>query len=162
MNVGKIFEQDFKNSVPEGVYYLKLQDPTVSYSQTQTTRFALKAPYDVVLCKDGQMYALELKSVQTKSLSYGPDKSCRIKEKQAEALCDAARSGAVAGFVLNFRKYDETYFVPAGVFKKHMESSLSKSFSFDDAKRCGIKIPQTKKKTHYRYDVSFLLGACSS
>lgn len=154
MNPGKRFENDFKASVPEGVYYLRLHDSAIGFDiEHSTQRFAIKSPYDVVLCRDGQMYALELKSNQETSMSF-VGSSPRIQMRQVDELIKAERSGVVAGLVLNFRTFEETYFVPASVFKVFADMSGKKSVNIHDARGLGRLIPARKLKVNYRYDLS--------
>jgi len=158
LNTGKKFEEDFKKSVPIGTYYLRLHDSAIGFDvENSTQRFSLKSPYDIVLCKNGRMYAFELKSNQEKSMSfYG--KTSKIKEKQVEELIKAEKSGAFAGLILNFRCFPETYFIKASDFRRFMDVCGKKSININDARSIGILVPHRKLKVNYRYDLSVLLG----
>lgn len=163
-NVGKQFEADFKASIPSEVYHLKIPDAAGSFPYAQDSdtqendstqamlRFSLKSPYDFILCKNGHMYALETKSSGTSSFSF-EGKSCNIKMWQVENLIKAKESGATAGLVLNFRKYDETYFVDASDFYKAAHSTHKKSLNISEIRPIGILLPEKKLKVHYRYDL---------
>lgn len=157
-NPGKIFEDDFKASVPDGVYFLRLSDASIGFDiEHSTQRFALKSPYDAILCQHGQMYALELKSNSGTSLSFD-GKTPRIKRKQIENLVKAKQEGdAVAGIIINFRTYEETYFIDAEVFWSFMENTTKKSVNIQEVRNIGIRIPEQKKITHKRYDVQVVL-----
>lgn len=158
MNAGKRFEQDFKASVPADVYYLRLHDSAIGFDiEHSTQRFAIQSPYDVVLCRDSRMYALELKSNQEKSMSFAGS-SPRIKARQVDELIKAEKAGAVAGLVLNFRSYEETYFIIASVFQVFMEMSGKKSINVDDARGMGVLLPARKLRVNYRYDLSPIWG----
>lgn len=158
LNPGKQFEEDFKKSVPPDVYYLRLHDSSIGFDiENSTQRFALKSPYDVVLCKNGQMYAIEQKSNKEKSMSFGDGKSARIKTAQVDNLIKAELAGAIAGLVLNFRTYEETYFIKASIFKEFMATCGKKSINIDDSRRIGILLPSRKLKLHSRYDLEPLL-----
>lgn len=163
--VGKQFEEDFKNSLPNDIYYLKLQDSANGFDknfQNNKLRFSAKSPYDVILCKNGRMYAIEQKSVADRSISYGESKNHKIKKKQVENLLKAEQAGAVAGLLINFRgeKYQEppeTYFIKPSDFLKVMSNKTTQNFKLAEARECGVLIPQTLKKVHYRYDFSKIL-----
>lgn len=156
-NAGKIFEDDFKASVPKGVYFLRLHDSALGFDVSHSTqRFSLKSPYDAILCNHGQMYALELKSHKGKMIGFGGDKA-PIKRKQIENLVKARKSGAVAGIVINFRDYSETYFIDAKTFLIFMDTCGKKSVNLEDARSMGIKIPEYKKITHNSYDINVIL-----
>lgn len=157
MNPGKQFEDDFKKSVPADTYYLRLHDSSIGFDiENSTQRFALKSPYDVVLCRNGQMYSIELKSNKESSMSF-EGKSARIKMEQVNNLLKAEKAGAVAGLVLNFRKYTETYFVRSSVFCEFTRACGKKSINIDDARRIGILVPCRQLKVHYRYDLHPIL-----
>jgi len=158
-NTGKIFEDDFKASVPRDVYYLRLHDSSIGFDIAHSTqRFSLKSPYDAVLCKNGKMYALELKSHKGKSMSFGDKKDKVIKMRQVENLLAAKEvGGAVAGLILNFSDYEETYFIDARKFYDFTQTCGKKSINLDNVREFGIKIPCEKKKTHYRYDLNPIL-----
>lgn len=157
MNPGKQFEEDIKKSVPKDVYYLRLHDSAIGFDvENSTQRFSLKSPYDIVLCKDGQMYCFELKSNSGKSMSF-EGKSARIKPRQVEELMKAENAKAIAGLILNFRNYDKTIFILASEFQRFMDTCGKKSISLDEAEKIGVLIPFKKLKVHYRYELETIL-----
>ncbi len=153
-NPGKVFEGDFKDSVPKEAHCLKLNDAAAGFlpkGSNKRIRFSLPSPYDYAVCYKGRFFAFELKSTDKKSLSYGERKNCSVRKKQVEELCKSERAGAIAGLVINFRAEEKTYFVPAGVFQKYMEGSSKASINEQEVESLGILIPQELKKVHYRY-----------
>lgn len=156
-NVGKVFEDDFKASVPEDVYFCRLHDAALGFDVNHSTqRFSLKSPYDIILCEDGQMYALELKSHKEKTLGFGT-KNAPIKRRQIENLVKASNAGAIAGIVINFRDFEETYYIDAKTFLEFMDTCGKKSVNLNDSRKMGIRIQETKKKTHSKYDIRTIL-----
>jgi len=157
-NTGKLFEDNFKASVPEDTYYVRLHDAAIGFdTKNSKQRFAPKSPYDAILCRAGQMYAIELKSHKEKRFSFG-EKNADIKKRQVKNLTDAETAGAVAGVVLNFSDYEETYFIWATEFWNFMETCGKKSINLDDARKLGTLIPCKKKKVRYKYDLEVLLA----
>ena len=155
-NEGKVFEDDFKASVPKDVYYLRLNDSAIGFDVTHSTqRFSLKSPYDLILCYHGQMYAIELKSHKENRIGFG--EKAPIKRKQIENLVKANNAGAIAGIVLNFRDYEKTYYIDAKTMLKFMDSCGKKSINIQDAEELGTIIPEQKKVTHSWYDVGPIL-----
>lgn len=156
LNEGKKFERDFRASVPKDVYYLRIRD-SASFVDwgNEDMRFSSRSPYDVVLCRRGQMYALELKSHMGKSMSFGTEETV-IKQHQVDSLMDARSGGAVAGLVLNYREVQETYFVPVYDFWMFTQTSGKKSINVKDAAEIGRRMLSKKLRTTYRYDVSVL------
>ena len=158
-NPGKIFEDDFKASVPDDVYYLRLNDSSIGFDvENSSQRFALKSPYDIILCKRGQMYSMELKSCAGYSFSfYG--KSANIKIRQVENLIKAKRAGSISYLILNFRKYEKTYAIDPDEFINFTKNTTKKSINLEDVKRFNSvrEIPQRIKVTRYRYDLESIL-----
>lgn len=158
MNTGKQFEENFKKSIPEDTYYLRLHDSSIGFDiENSTQRFALKSPYDSILYRKGRMYALELKSVKDGAISHAGS-SPKIKEHQIKELIKASQYGIIAGFVLNFRNTENTYFLPIAHFEFLRQNSTKKSFNEKDIEGISVKIPHRKLKVNYRYDLTALVG----
>lgn len=157
MNTGKIFENNFKKSIPEDVYYLRLHDSSIGFDiENSTQRFALKSPYDCILYTKGKMYCLELKSTKSKAISYAGS-SPMIKENQIKELIRASGFGCHAGFILNFRDTNNTYYLPIAQFDFLRNTSSKKSMNEKDIKDISILIPSKKLKVNYRYNLSELI-----
>lgn len=158
MNPGKLFEENFKKSIPEDTYYLRLNDSSIGFDiENSTQRFALKSPYDHVLYKRPNMYSLELKSVQNGAISYS-GANPKIKEHQINELIKASNFGIVAGFICNFRDTGNTYFLHINNFLLIRGTLKKKSFNEKDLEGISLAIPSRKLKVNYRYDLSVLLG----
>ena len=156
-NAGKVFEDDFKASIPEEVYFLRLHDSSIGFDiEHSTQRFSLKSPFDTILCYEGQMYAFELKSHRGKIISFHGSRA-PIKRIQVVRLTEASAAGAIAGMILNFRDYEETYFIQADEFLHFMDTCGKKSVNLSDAREMGIRIPEQKKITHSSYDIKGIL-----
>ncbi|MDF2608960.1 MAG: Penicillin-binding protein-related factor putative recombinase [Lachnospiraceae bacterium] len=160
MNEGKVFEQNFRKSIPDDVYYQRLHDSSIGFDiENSTQRFALKSPYDYILYYKGNMYCLELKTTKNKAISYAGS-SPMIKQHQIDELMKAHDKGCVAGFILNFRDTSNTYFMRIKYFE-YLSKMLNKnSFNEKDLQLCPycIVIPSKKLKVNYRYDLGPMLG----
>lgn len=158
MNPGKVFEENFKKSVPEDTYYLRLHDSSIGFDiENSTQRFALKSPFDCILYRKGRMFCLELKSVQNGSISHSGS-SPKIKDNQIKELIKANCYGITAGLILNFRNTGNTYFLPINSFELIRSTSTKKSFNEKDLDGISLVIPGRKLKVNYRYDLSILVG----
>lgn len=160
MNEGKKFEQNFRKSIPEDVYYMKLHDSSIGFDiENSTQRFALKSPFDYILYYKGNMYCLELKTTKNKAISFSGS-SPMIKQHQIDELIKANDKGCIAGFILNFRESGNTYFMNIRYFRTLSFELKKKSFNEEDlyASPKLIKIPSKKLKVNYRYDLSAMLG----
>lgn len=80
-SVGKAFEQNFKNSIPKNIFYYRPPDAAQSFGNNQNLRFSAKSPCDCFMFDGDFLYAFELKSVGTKSISYEISKNDNARFK---------------------------------------------------------------------------------
>lgn len=166
MNIGKKFERQFTDSIPKDVYLLRIHDPPQSFNKEASLRFSLSNPYDFLLYKHPTLFVLELKSTMS-ALSFwradfvvdGKKQTFVIKKNQIEGLARAAEhSGIVAGFIINFRNDNETYFLGIDDFLKLTSNSNKKSLNRIDVSLHGLLIKQEKLRTNYRFDIADLIA----
>jgi penicillin-binding protein-related factor A (putative recombinase) len=159
MNSGKIFEEDFKTSIPKNIYWFRIRDPAQSFNPNVQTglRFSLPNPYDLILFDGDTLFLLELKSTKGTSFSF-TGKSQLIKEHQIKELTKAIEyKSIIAGFVFNFRKLHEnkTYFLHIGDFNNFVDSTDKKSINEKDIlNNNAIEIISKIKKVRYKYNIS--------
>lgn len=171
MNSGKIFETNFKKSVPEYILYHRLNDSTGTFSGGSNLRFSPKQPCDAFLWngKTNTFYALELKTSKSGSFSYEDIKSdekqtCKMIHKhQILSLSDLSRyGGVVSGFIFNFRLSDETiertYFQGIRDFLIMTNEIDKKSFNESDLLRYNpIVIAGRKKIKNWSWNIEKFL-----
>lgn len=165
MNTGKIFENEIKESIPNGVFYYRLKDPANSFGQdSEKTRFSLPNPFDFFMYKNPYLYAIENKSKNNSMLSWTLDKKIKgkdIKAGQLLELYDAYKQGLIAGIFINFRHVEETYFLHIRDFMDFAEVTDKKSINRHDViEYNGFLIPQKLKKVKYTYDINALIKHC--
>lgn len=160
-NIGKKFEKNFKNSVPDDIYFHREKDSAQSFNQTDALRFTLKNPYDLIMYSFPVMFCIELKTVATSSISFARSKNEKgvIHYHQIEGLREARKhKGIIAGFIVNFRKNNDTentYFIDINEFDRLMSNLDKKSFNEADLKNYNIiSIIGRKKRVNYEYDVA--------
>jgi hypothetical protein len=154
VNPGKIFERDFANSSPANAYIRRLRD-CGGMGPSGSPRYVAANPFDFFIFRDGTLFALELKSTKSTSLSYG-----QVKDHQLKGLLDALHCrGVVAGVVVNFRRSDPvTVFLPVDRYIAMREASDRKSFRPDEAVANGMTINVTLKPGRRpRYDLDVFL-----
>lgn len=164
-NVGKLFEEDFKKSIPNYVLLYRLPDSAQSFGGSNNLRFSRKNPFDYIMfdSKKHILYALELKTVSGKSISFERDKdeSGEIHYHQIKGLNEWNKfDGIVCGFIIEFREIETTVFIEIESFNYLIENIDKKSFNYNDIQNSGLPyfiIPQTKKRTRYTYDIENLL-----
>lgn len=166
MNSGKKFEQMFKASVPEYALVLRLPDAAQSFGGSSNLRFSRKSPFDYIMwdSKRKILYGLELKTVAGSSISFETqkDETKEIHLHQIKALNDWGNfDGVVAGFVIEFRKYERTVFIEIEEFNRLIKVVGKKSFNLFDLLEHDIKftyIWQHKKKVNFTYDIDSFLN----
>ena len=166
---GKQFESSFVESIPKRCDFTRLKDAG-GWSKSEDLRFTIKNPCDMIVFSGSReqgvsavMYKLELKSCLKRSLPYA-----NIKPKTAQwssldnsikfvkALVESESKGVWAGFVVNFRDYNQTYRVLASAVLLHLQTESRKSIPLEWFQEHGTLIKQTLKKVHYRYDLEWM------
>lgn len=166
MNVGKQFELDFKNSIPDGCLLIRIPDPPQSFVQKDDTKFSHKNPCDFY-CYDtiGRLfYAFELKSTKNKYISYEDitvetTSKKMIHKHQIIGLTKYLQyNNVVSGFIFNFRdeqnNTERTYFQNIKHFNAMCKKINKCSFNeMDLLLNQAIKIQGQKKRVHYKWDI---------
>lgn len=172
-NTGKIFEDDFKKSVPDYCKATRLKDPPQSFTQRSDTKYSHKNPYDFEIFDTVRriLIPLELKSTKSKSFSVELEKPVddkkssgkMVKYHQIEGLTKAAKYEYVlAGFLFNFRNENDgtqiTYYQYIQDFNQMMAEIDKQSFNESDLQNYNaIEVPGCKKRVHYTWDMDNLL-----
>ena len=169
-NSGKIFEDQFKKSVPDYCLLQRLNDSPQAFSKSNLTRFTCKTPCDFFMLDDisGLLYCLELKSTKNTSMTFDDimveeEQDKMIHRHQIMGLASFAKNKhVVAGFLFNFRDEkngeERTYFQDIKSFIDMTFAIGKKSFNESDLKKSyAIQIVGTKKKVHYIWDIDGFL-----
>lgn len=163
-SVGKQFEQAIKESVSDEYLIYRLPDPASAFGQGTNLRFSKKNPFDFIIWnpKTKTLFALELKTVAGKSISFEREKSDNgvIHKHQIDGLREWAKyDGIVAGFVIEFRENETTVFLDIDSFDRLEKAINKKSFNMGDLDELSYTIiPQKKMRTRYKYDLTYLLN----
>ena len=167
MNVGKEFEQDYKKSVPDDILLYRLKDSAQSFNGRKNgkIRFSSKSPFDYIMW-DSQakiLYALELKTVKGKSISFERTKDDKreIHYHQIQNLNEWAKFDVESGLVIEFRQIATTIYLPIGEYNKLIGLIDKCSFNYDDIVNNVqyLIIPQMLKRTRYCYDIGYFVRA---
>lgn len=141
MNVGKKFEADIVKSIPEECYIRRLRDIIMYKRVTNEADFLF---YDFP-----RLYLLELKTTKEKSLPFS-----NIDEEQLKKLNVFRNTyGVIAGFMINYRAVNETYYVPVGLVYDYFYKAERRSIPIDWCKDKGVQIEQKLKRTRYSYNI---------
>jgi len=149
LNSGKKFETNFKNSVPNNIFFYRFRDGTSSWAKQENTRFQAKNICDCMMY-DGQfLYLLELKSHKGASLPLSV-----IRKNQIDDLMAASKhENVIAGLIVNFADKETVYFMPIDLAEQWFNNGIRKSIPISEFKEKCIEIQGTKLKTNYRYDI---------
>jgi len=154
MNPGKLFEQDFQNSVPHYVYLYRLKDCPGWVSACHcpggaSPRFMPSNDYDFAMFWDGKFWAMELKS--TKGVSFRFD--CLRSNQRSGLLSANLIHGVTAGLLLNFRKDEETWWMSIKDWARIEQHSAKKSININEVRQMGVQMEGWRKVTRYYWDV---------
>lgn len=155
-NEGKLFEQDFKSSVPSTCWIYRLRDNASSFANGTNTRFTSSNICDYFLLDDisKTLYLIECKSTKGTSLPL-----TMVRDNQIQGLLDASRHTLIAGFLVNFRNTNnDTFFISINNFIRMAGNLNKKSFNIKDLTEYdALKIHSTKKRTRYTYDIEKMM-----
>lgn len=165
-NIGKVFEEQIKKSVPEYALLYRLPDAAQAFGGGSSLRFSYKNPFDFLLWDSlsHTLYALEMKTVNGKSISFERTKEDYgdIHFHQINGLSNWNKyDGIICGFIIEFRELEKTIFLDISDFNMLVTIIQKKSFCYNDLHKYNIKhteIQQTKARSRYTYNINnFLL-----
>ena len=144
---GKKFEQDIKASIPLDFYTERYKDDTAGF-------YGVSNPADYRLYKYPYTFLIELKTHKGKSIPID-----RIRPNQIQGMYKAVEhKGIYAGFIINFRELEETYYIAVQDMVTFINSKERKSIPVDWCRETGVRIEQQKKRVRYTYDLGKWLG----
>ena len=118
MNIGKIFEEEIKASMPQDVYYYRFKDNAASFSGGENTRFTSHNICDCMAVTNDYVFLLELKSHKGSSIPF----TC-IRKNQIEEMSKVDHIRIKPYFILNFRDKENTFAIEAKELKNFMETT---------------------------------------
>lgn len=143
---GKKFEEDIKASFPKNCFAERYKDDTAGFK-------GVCNPADFRVYNYPFTFLIECKTIKGKSLPFA-----KVRMNQLKEMLKATNyHGVYGGYLINFRELEETYWVTGEDLYCFMITGERKSFPVLWVKETGIWIPQTKKRTRYRYDLSTIL-----
>ena len=141
-SIGKIFEEEIKASIPTDFYIERYKDDTAGF-------YGVSNPADYRIYKYPYNFLLELKSHKGKSIPLD-----KIRESQLKGMFKASKyHGIFAGFLLNFRDLEETYYVGVEDVVDFIKLTDRKSIPVEWCRIWGERIEQEKKRVRYTYNL---------
>lgn len=153
-NQGKIFEEDFRKSLPlnnENLFYYRFKDGTASWGDKNNSnvRFQAKNISDCMIFYKGKLFIIEQKSHKGKSLPL----SCIRKNQFEEMYALKNKKNVFSVVIIFFQDIEECYVIKISDIIEFKDNSTSKSISLSFAREKGFKIDCRKKLTHYSFNV---------
>lgn len=156
-SVGKIFEEEIKASFPEDFYVERYKDDTAGF-------YGVSNPADFRIYKYPLTFLFELKSHKGKSLPL-----VKIRENQIKGMLKAVEyEGIYAGFLINYRDLEKTYYVTVSDLVAEfyicnekgdvqIREGVRKSIPVEWCEVNGVLIEQEKKRVRYKYNLEEFL-----
>ena len=142
-NMGKIFENEIKNSIPPDFFVERYKDDTAGF-------YGVSNPADYRIYKYPYTFLLELKTHQGVSIPID-----KIRPNQIQGMLKAVHhEGVYGGFIINFRDLEETYYISVQRMIDFIVGADRKSIPVDWCRRYGVRIEQVKKRVRYSYNLS--------
>lgn len=149
MNIGKVFEDEIKKSIPDTHFKYRFKDGTGAWGGSDKTRFQSHNICDYQVMWNKYLFLLELKTHKGKSIPF----NC-LREKQIKEMESASKYLNVKPyFIFNFRDLELTYAIKATDIAFYIRTSDKKSFSLLWCFSHGVEIKSEKLRTRYTYDM---------
>ncbi|WP_249312028.1 hypothetical protein [Congzhengia minquanensis] len=163
-SIGKIFENNFKASIPDNIWYYRPPDSAQGFDigASSKLRFSQHSPCDCMLFNGTHLFCLELKTVFGTSISFEREKDDKgvIHKYQFDSLSKFAKyKNVISGFLLDFRKSDHTYFTKIDDVLNMIKCIDKKSFNEGDLLKHSSPtlIEKKKLKVNYKYNVALMI-----
>lgn len=158
-SVGKVFEENWKKSVPKNIWIYRPPDAAQSFNQSSNLRFSQKSSCDYMMFDGYHFFCLELKSVAGKSISFERTKKDKgvIHYHQIEYLKSCLNyKNIISGLIIDFRGTGNTWFIHINLWDALINSITKKSFNESDLLSYShpLLISKKKLKVNYKYDVA--------
>lgn len=169
VNAGKLFEAQFKKSIPNNVLLIRLNDSAQAFKKSEYARFTPENPCDFLAYDTFShiLYAIECKSTKYTSISFEDERPIKIKMIHAHQIKSLTKfseyDGVIGCFIFNFRdeenNMERTYYQDIKDFNKMINSFNKKSFNeIDLIKNGAIKINGNRKRLYYTWSLDELFS----
>lgn len=155
-NLGKIFEDNWRKSVPKDVFYYRFRDSGSSYyGGNKNLRFTPSNIADCLLYDSlTGLHLIELKNHKGKSIPLSCIMGNKTKEKQMKDLQNANNfPGVYSSIIVFFCDVGECFELPINEFFNFINSEDRKSIPIDYFEKYGSKIECEKLRTNYKYNI---------
>lgn len=153
-NTGKIFEDNWKASIPDYAFYYRFRDSATGWSNNGMTRFTITNIADCLIQDNFGLHLIELKSIKGKAIPLAKIIGNKAKEKQIKDLYNAsAYNNVYCNIVVFFSDLERCFSITIDKFNDFIENETRKSIPVDWFEENGTEIKVRKLKTNYRFDI---------
>lgn len=158
-NSGKVFEDNFKASIPENIFYYRFRDSASTYyGGNNFLRFSITNIADCMLFNGNKLILCELKAHKGSSIPLDCIIGKKSKLQQIEDLYSASKFDNILCYLIVFFEDKEIcYALPIDKFKDFIQDYNRKSVPISYFEEYAIKIETTKIRTNYRYNLDFMI-----
>ena len=155
-NLGKVFEQNFRKSIPESdkIYYYRLKDTASSYyGGNANLRFSQSNIADAFLFHVTEymnyLLILEFKNHKGKSLPI----NC-IRQNQLDEMVEASKKmDVIPLLIVFFSDVERCFSAKIEDIDNFIKKSDRKSIPLEFFEQVATEIKVTKLRTNYKYDI---------
>jgi len=157
-NSGKIFEDNFRESIPKNVYYYRFRDTASTYyGGNNFLRFSNTNIADCLLFNGNKLLLCELKAHKGSSIPLDCIIGKKSKQKQIEDLYNASQYENVYCYLIVFFEDKELcYALPIRNFIEFIEDSTRKSVPIDYFEQNAYKVDVIKLRTNFRFNLDVI------
>jgi len=155
-NLGKVFEQNWRLSIPEttNIFYYRLKDTASSYyGGNNNLRFSQNNIADAFMyhCNNGanNLLILEYKSHKGKSLPL----TCIRENQLNEMLLAGEKTGVIPMLIVFFSDIERCFSLNIKFVKEFLRNNDRKSIPIEYFEENGLEIEVIKLRTNYRYNI---------
>lgn len=159
-NNGKDFEKNFKNSVPDNIFFYRFRDSgSTFYGGNKNLRFSTSNIADNMMFYNGCLFLNELKAHKGKAIPISCIMGNKTKEKQIQDLCEANKYDNVfANIIVFFIDLERCFVLDIENFLFFLEENERKSIPLEFFENLGIEIRVEKKTRNYKFKIMDWLG----
>ena len=158
-NNGKSFENWWKSSVPDNVFFYRFRDSSGAWGGNNQLRFTPSNIADNLLFFNGCLFLNELKSHKGKSIPLDKIIGNKTKEKQIDDLYEANQFYNIfCNIIVFFSDEERCFALDIENFLFFMQDNDRKSIPIEYFESLGREIKVKKLRNNYRFDIKEWLG----
>lgn len=153
-NLGKIFEDNWRKSVPSSMFFYRFRDSSGTWSNGDKIRFTPSNIADCMIFAYNKLHLIELKSHKGKSIPMEAIVGNKTKEKQIQDLLNAGSfSGICSWIIIFFSEVEKCYAIRIEKFIDFKNQENRKSIPIIWCEENGIEIEVSKLRSNYKYNI---------